>query len=70
MTNDDLLTLAEVQAKLRVSRATIYELMSSRGLPRPLKIGRQNRWPRLEVDSWLGAQPRADVQIREVSAAR
>ena len=65
----DMMTIDEVQSFLLVSRATIYELMATKGLPRPLKIGRSNRWLRLEVENWRSAQPRADVQVREAEPA-
>ena len=68
-TPGDLLTIGEVQSLLKVSRATVYELMAARGLPRPLKIGRCNRWPRLEVEGWIEAQPRAHVLVRGETAA-
>ena len=65
----DLITLAEVRSLLRVSRSSVYELMAKRGLPRPVKIGRSNRWYRHEVDAWLDAQPRAAIQVREEEPA-
>ena len=61
----DLLTIAEVQSFLKVSRASIYELVAKRGLPRPLKVGRSNRWLRIEVEAWIEAQPRASIHVRE-----
>ena len=60
----DMMTIDEVQSFLKVSRATVYELMATKRLPRPLKVGRSNRWLRLEVENWLAAQPRAHVQVR------
>ena len=63
----DMMTIDEVLSFLKVSRATVYELMATRGLPRPLKVGRSNRWLRLEVEAWRNAQPRADVQVREAA---
>ena len=65
----DMLTVDELQDFLRVSRATIYQLMASKSLPRPLKIGRCNRWLRREVESWRDRQPRADVRVRDTTAA-
>ena len=65
----DLLTIAEVQSLLKVSRATVYQLIKARGLPVPLKIGRCNRWPKSEIEGWIVAQPRAHVQVREEDAA-
>ena len=38
---DDLLTIAEVQSFLRVSRATIYQMMATRGLPAPSRSAQQ-----------------------------
>ena len=64
MTTPDLLTIGEVQSLLKVSRASVYQLMAARGLPRPLKIGHCNRWPKSEIEGWIVAQPRADVQVR------
>ena len=61
----DLLTIDEVQSLLKVSRATVYELMATRGLPVPVKVGRSNRWPRFEIEGWIDAQPRAQVRIEE-----
>ena len=63
----DLLTIAEVQSFLKVSRATIYEMMATRGLPPPIKIGRSNRWHRFEVEAWIEAQPRASIHVRKKS---
>ena len=67
----DMMTVDEVLSFLKVSRATVYELMATRGLPRPLKVGRSNRWLRPEVEAWRNAQPRADVrvQVREEEPA-
>ena len=64
----DMMTINEVRSFLLVSRATIYELMATKGLPRPLKIGRCNRWLRHEVAGWRAEQPRANVQVREPAA--
>ena len=65
----DMMTIAEVRSFLLVSRASVYKLMETKGLPRPLKIGRSSRWLRLEVENWRSAQPRADVQVREAEPA-
>ena len=61
----DLMTMDDVMARLRVSRATIYVLMERKGFPLPLKLGRSNRWTRFEVEAWLETQPRAQIRVRE-----
>ena len=66
----DLMTLNDVMARLRVSRATIYVLMERKGFPLPLKLGRSNRWTRFEVEAWLETQPRAQIRVREAEPAR
>lgn len=50
-----LLTLAELTAKLRVSRTAIYNRMRELDdpLPKPIKIGRVNRWSEQAVRDWL-----------------
>lgn len=55
----NLLTLDEVMAQLKMSRTSIYRLMTEYGFPRPLKIGgRTNRWRQEDVAEWLDRQPK------------
>ena len=62
----DLLTRDEVLTILKVSRATLYNMMVRAEFPRPIKLGglRENRWYRHEVEGWLGSQPRAQLKAR------
>ena len=57
----DLLTLEDVQVRLRVSRATVYRLIGEEGFPLPVKVGRSNRWLEIEVVGWLDGRQRADI---------
>ena len=63
MTGDTLLSLREVMVELRASRSKIYWLISHNGLPRPVKIGRNNFWLRSEINTWLQARPRAEISV-------
>lgn len=53
---NDLITRDEVMDRLRCGRSKIYVLMDNDGFPRPIKIGRDNRWIASEVDAWLERQ--------------
>ena len=48
---DDYVTVTQLQAKLNLSRATIYRLMA-RGLP-SVTIGQGRRFLWRQVDSWI-----------------
>ena len=58
----DLLTPDEVLAMTKIARATLYKMMELHGFPRPVKLGRSNRWLRKEVLAWLAQRPRARIQ--------
>ena len=49
---DDLMTLAEVAAYLRLSKDTVYRMASGGKLPAS-KVGSQWRFRRDDVDQWL-----------------
>jgi excisionase family DNA binding protein len=51
----DLLTTNEVQDLLHVDRTTIYRLVESGGLP-AIRVGKQWRFSRPEIERWLRAQ--------------
>ena len=59
---DELLTVEEVRALLKVSRPAIYLWVRTRGFPKPVKVGQLNRWFAAEVREWLAKQPRARVK--------
>ena len=53
---EDLITRDEVMDRIRCSRSKLYVLMDRDGFPRPIKIGRDNRWITSEVEAWLERQ--------------
>lgn len=55
---DDLLTLHEVAAMLRVPEATLRYWRHCKTGPNSYKIGRHVRYQRREVDTWLRRQRR------------
>ncbi len=58
--NSRLLTRAEIEARYRLSRSTIYRKMRDGTFPLPLKIGaRAVRWSEAEITEWVESRPRA-----------
>jgi excisionase family DNA binding protein len=51
----DLMTTHQVQELLQVDRTTIYRMVESGRLP-AIRVGKQWRFPRLEIERWLQAQ--------------
>ncbi len=51
----DLLTTDEVRALLHVDRTTIYRMVEGGRLP-AIRVGKQWRFPRAEVEAWLAAR--------------
>ena len=55
-----LLTLDEVSERCALSRSTIYRMLDSETLPRPIKIGeRAVRWHESEIDDFIASRPRS-----------
>lgn len=65
----DLLTPAEVLAYLRVNARTVYRLMRTGNLP-AVRVGRQWRVRRTELDAWLRRQCAVPVNDRHPADAR
>ncbi len=65
----DLLTPAEVLAYLRVNARTVYRLMRTGNLP-AVRVGRQWRVRRTELDAWLWRQRAVPVNDRRPADAR
>src|SRR5690606_41950218 len=57
--HDALPIFVEVATLFCVSTRHIYRLADAGRMPRPLKIGRANRWSRAALDDWIagGCQP-------------
>jgi excisionase family DNA binding protein len=49
----ELLTIKQLAERLQLSTRTIYRLAQEGTLPKPVKIGRANRWRREVLDDWL-----------------
>jgi prophage regulatory protein len=60
-TDNQLLTIKDVQQSLSVSRSKIYLDMGAAGFPAPVKLGKSSRWVGSEVAAWVQAQ--ADKRI-------
>jgi excisionase family DNA binding protein len=52
MENDELLTVAEIAAWLRITPRTVYRFIRHAQLPYR-RVGAQYRFLRREVDAWL-----------------
>ncbi len=53
-----LLTRQDVINCLQVSPRTLSRMISDGRLPRPIKVGRNNRWPEEEIEAWIDSRPR------------
>lgn len=51
---DNLLTVADVMARLAISRRTVYRLIDSGALP-PLKIGKAVRFQEADVAAYIAS---------------
>lgn len=49
----DVVTLREIAQRLRISEATARRLSRNGGLPEPLRVGRQLRWPAAVVERFI-----------------
>ena len=56
-----LLTYTDVQAKLRMSRTAVWQLIKDGELMEPLRIGRARRFRESDVDAWIAALAREDA---------
>ena len=54
-----MLNVKQVASLLCVSERQVYRMADGGLMPRPLKLGGLNRWPRLSVEAWVndGAKP-------------
>ncbi|TGT65977.1 DNA-binding protein [bacterium M00.F.Ca.ET.159.01.1.1] len=50
--DDEFMTLAEVKARFKISKTTVYRLMASGQFPHPAKVGRTSRWARWAIDDY------------------
>ncbi len=64
MSQDEVLTLKEVAALLKIAERTAYMMVQRGDLP-GFKVGGQWRFKRNDIDAWMEAQKRSDHQGRE-----
>jgi len=55
LSNDDVLTVSEVAAYLKVNERTVYRLASAKRMP-GFKVGTSWRFKRTELEAWIRAQ--------------
>jgi excisionase family DNA binding protein len=67
---EPVLTLSELAAVLSVSVQTLYDLRSKGRGPRGFRVGRELRFRRSEVDSWLARLEAADGHRHPSGAQR
>lgn len=48
-----LLTVEEVAASFKLSKRTVWRLLSAGKLPEPLRIGSIVRWKKEEIEEWV-----------------
>lgn len=56
------MTIDEVAAYMRISRFTVYRLAKARAIP-ATKIGRQWRFQREEITSWMAHQSQTSPRL-------
>jgi excisionase family DNA binding protein len=63
MADDSLLTTEEVLDYLNLNLKTVYRLVKAGKLP-ALKVGRQWRFRKRDIDAWLQRGPRTEAAVR------
>ncbi len=61
MSQDEVLTLKEVAALLKIAEKTAHMMVQGGDLP-GFKVGGQWRFKRKDIDAWMEEQKRADHQ--------
>ena len=62
---DRLLTRAEVESRVGLTKTSIYRMMRAGRFPEPLKIStRAVRWSATEIEAWLADRPRASGETQ------
>jgi len=64
MSTDEVLTLQEVAALLKIAERTAYMMVQRGDLP-GFKVGGQWRFKRVDIDAWMEAQKRTDRPCRD-----
>ena len=62
---DRLLTRAEVESRVGLTKTSIYRMMRAGQFPEPLRIStRAVRWSASEIEAWLADRPRASGEAQ------
>lgn len=64
MVGDRLMDIEAVRQMLRVSKRTVYRLMSEGVFPKPVRIGSLSRWFESEVQAFLQALKEGPRELR------
>jgi excisionase family DNA binding protein len=67
---EQILSISELAARLRVSVQTLYDLRSQGRGPRGFRVGRELRFRLSEVDSWLNRMEQADKERHRPRGSR
>jgi prophage regulatory protein len=62
-TNESLLRLPEVKARVGAGRSTIYRMVAAGTFPAPFKLGSTTAWKASEIAAWIDGLPRAARQV-------
>jgi excisionase family DNA binding protein len=65
--SDDVMTVKEVAAYLRVNQRTVYRLAVEHRLP-AFKVGANWRFKRGDIDGWIAAQSAAVMSADQANA--
>lgn len=58
-TTPSMIDVKEVATILSVSTRTVWRLVSSDQLPRPIRFGRNVRWRLADIERWIESEVRA-----------
>lgn len=61
--SDYLLDFETLSKKIRLSRYTIYILISDDTFPKARKIGKASRWINSEIEEWMISLPTSSVDV-------
>ena len=61
--SDEIFTLADVAAYLKIGKRTVYRLAAAKKIP-AFKVGGTWRFSRTDIDSWIKQQSISDLGTR------
>ncbi|MDQ3358192.1 MAG: helix-turn-helix domain-containing protein [Actinomycetota bacterium] len=67
---EQILSISELAARLRISVQTLYDLRRQGRGPRGFRVGRELRFRLSEVDSWLNRMEQADKERHRPRGSR